>query len=80
MNTTSSSLCSGTSECRKTGKINCGVTWFNFVGETYEYYDITDTGTSNVEEAPNDSAKILYKVIVENHETSIYPTIQIIQD
>jgi hypothetical protein len=44
----------------------------DFAGANYEFYDTTDTGTSNVEEAPNDSARKLYEMIVENG-VPIYP-------
>lgn len=35
------------------------------VGANYKFYDIMNTGSSNVEEVPNDSAKFFYKVIVK---------------
>ena len=44
----------------------------DLAGENYQFYETTDTGTINVEEAPNDSAKKLYEVIVENG-APIYP-------
>ena len=42
----------------------------DFAGSNHEFYDTT--GTTNVEEAPNDSAKEFYEAIVENG-APIYP-------
>ncbi|XP_063950089.1 uncharacterized protein LOC135152874 [Daucus carota subsp. sativus] len=44
----------------------------DFAGENSEFYNNVDTGTRNVEEVPNDSARKLYEVIVENG-APIYP-------
>ncbi|XP_063941385.1 uncharacterized protein LOC135149574 [Daucus carota subsp. sativus] len=44
----------------------------DFAVENSEFYNNLDTGTRNVEEVPNDSARKLYEVIVENG-APIYP-------
>ncbi|XP_074356744.1 uncharacterized protein LOC141696513 [Apium graveolens] len=45
----------------------------DLASENYQFYETTDTGTMNVEEAPNDSVKKLYEVIVENGTLSFDP-------
>ncbi|KAL8094028.1 hypothetical protein AgCh_035786 [Apium graveolens] len=52
--------------------VDLNVMLHDLAGENYQFYETTDTGTMNVEEAPNDSAKKLYEVIVENG-APIYP-------
>ncbi|KAL8098990.1 hypothetical protein AgCh_031628 [Apium graveolens] len=52
--------------------VELNVMLHDLAGENYQFYEITVTGTMNVEEAPNDSAKKLYEVIVENG-APIYP-------
>ena len=61
-----------TRECRRVvdDHVDINSMLHDFAGSNHEFYDTT--GTTNVEEAPNDSAKEFYKAIVENG-APIYP-------
>lgn len=52
--------------------VDFNATLHDFIGANYEFYNITDAWTSNVEETPYDCAKKIYEVIVKNGD-HMYP-------